>query len=94
MDLIETLAGKGQVFRGDKRISEVLYDINVYQERIDTSSHDGPSSIPGLKTATLGLNHHVGDVGEKLTLVLEDGRKMDFFVMNHNNNYQPTGPIE
>ena len=92
MDFVEKLSGKGKVFEGTKFIADVDYDISVYQDRIDTSSHDGPSSVPGLKRVVLALNRHVGEIGGKLTLVLEDGKKMDFFVSG-NRLFTPTGPI-
>ena len=92
MDFVENLSGSGQVFDGDKKVADVAYDINVYQDRVNTSSHDGNSSIPGLKTVVLHLDEPVGPVGRKLTLVLNDGRKLDFLVRAYNN-FALTGPI-
>ena len=92
MEFVEKLSGDGQVFDGVKKIADVAYEINVYQERINTSTHGDDSSIPGMKRAVLALNKPVGVMGGKLTLLLKDGRKMDFHVMGYNN-YAPTGPI-
>jgi hypothetical protein len=91
-DLIETLEGNGQVFDGDKKLADVTYQINVYQDRINTSSHSGTSSIPGLKTVTLNLNKDVGAVGDELVLILEDQRKLRFFVRS-SNSYAAMGAI-
>ncbi len=94
-DLLECLRGKGRVFDGEKPLAIVQYEVLTYQEYIDTSSLDkGHSKIPGLKRMECRLRPFppINMIRTRLTLVMDDGRKIDFLVKG-DNAVKPTGGI-
>ena len=92
MRLLETLAGQGHVFDGTQKLSDVNYELRIYQEEKDATSHASTTreSIGGLKEMELDLSDGYFPVGSKLTLRLEDARRVDFWVLSVNS-FKPTG---
>jgi hypothetical protein len=94
-DLPECLSGKGSVFDREKFLAVVQYEVLIFQEYIDTTSLDkGPSRIPGLKRIECRLDPSpaINIIGNRLTLVMDDGRKLDFLVTGEND-FRTTGGI-
>lgn len=79
---METLTGKGKLLQGEQEI-DIRYQIDVYQDRIDTSTRSGKSSAPGLKSLEItGEVSEFLDIGATYTLVLKDGRRCQVFVQS------------
>jgi hypothetical protein len=90
MKLVETLRGKGTVIAagGAKPVS---YVINIYQTQIPVGNGQ---TIPGLKENRGRITPGVfGVTSERLTLQLNDGRTLAFFVSDMQGNIQGTGGI-
>jgi len=87
LERIELLIGTGHVFEGPKEIATVHYRIEVFREKIQSPAFSGSKTVDGL-IVILGAVNPVGASisvlfnKRALTLVFEDGRKMDFFVSN------------
>ena len=89
MKHVETL-GKGTVIAasGTKPVS---YVISVYQTQIPVGNGQ---TIPGLKENRGRITPGVFDVTpERLTLQLNDGRTLAFFVSDQHGSIQGTGGI-
>jgi hypothetical protein len=81
-ELIEKLVGDGRVLNGETVVAQVRYEVRSYQRYTDSSHLVGPGLIPvsrRLECDLFGLPKELA-VGERLTLVLNDGRKVDFYV--------------
>jgi hypothetical protein len=72
------LIGTGEVYDGEQLVATVRYDINVERERVLVRPGE---YVWGLQTAHGSIQTLTGNVefGEMLTLVLEDGRRVEFF---------------
>ena len=97
---LESPEGIGEVWEKDKIIARVNYSLYVQQEIIIMKSFDttdeaeGMKSISGSISVIEGEKHLFGR--DRLTLNMQDGRKIDFFVsrfspMDENIEIQPTG---
>ncbi|MGD1154531.1 MAG: hypothetical protein ABSA41_01755 [Terriglobia bacterium] len=92
--LRERLSGKGRLFQNGKLLGAVQYEVRVYPVYVDTSTLEGPSRIPGVPRVECRLDPSPGVSmsHQRLTLVMDDGRKLDFFVIGENV-VKPTGEI-
>lgn len=95
-EVVDRFSGIGTVWDGTQKLGEAEYDLVVSQRGIDTSTHEGQSSVRGKKsvsgtlTPTEDTDFSSGDLlGERLTLELKDERKIDFLVKSLSG----TGPI-
>jgi hypothetical protein len=74
----EELIGRGNLYQGDTLICDVIYEIHVFQELIETNTSQ--ASDQELK-ACYGSLHASGYLfnllGQEMTLHLEDGRYLD-----------------
>jgi hypothetical protein len=97
---IENPEGVGEVWEKDKKVAKVTYNLDVQQEILITESFNKTSELEGMKyisgsiTILEGEKHLIGR--DKLTLNMQDGRKIDFFIthfnpMVDNIQIQPTG---
>jgi len=82
-EIIEHLNGIGHVWEGGQDICKVQYHIEVLQDRIKLTSFgisriDGFKRIRGIVTPIGKSIHEI--FGKTLTLVFENGKKLDFFV--------------
>jgi len=83
---LESPEGVGEVWQGDKRIAQVEYSLDVQKEIIITESFDGTNELEGKSFISgsifvlEGEKHLIGR--DILTLYMQDGRKIDFFVTN------------
>ncbi len=86
---IESLKGTGQVYKSARELVEVSYSLNVQavtpvdRVRKETTQWEEPKSVSGWITVLAG---EVRDLWtrDRLTLHLEDARKIDFFVTRYN----------
>lgn len=76
LDVIEQCSGVGRIYdENGQHIGESRYDLQVLQE-----VHDSPTGdVPGLKRIE-GTVEVIADIGRALTIHLEDGRRLDFFI--------------
>ncbi len=94
--VVERVSGTGEIFEGEKRIrDEARYSLTVSQEffhtRPDSEPVEGLKSITGV-IETDDIFPLVGN--DKLTLHLEDGRRLGFFFSNINGSIAPTTSLE
>ncbi len=95
--VIERLTGAGKVYRenGDL-LGDAQYDLRVIQEFKDVGTKDGPELLPGLKDVVghvTGLDNLVL-IGAELTLHLEDGRRLRFFVTDQDGRIGASGGLQ
>jgi hypothetical protein len=76
--VIEKPSGQGWVFKGQKLIGEVAYELEVIQNIVREST--GESIITG-KIRRIGSSSMLWGT-EQYTLHLKDKRKLDFFCVN------------
>jgi hypothetical protein len=92
-DIVERLNGQGRVLIDDREVAHVTYSIDVTQEYVDTSSMEGRSRIPGMKSASGQLQIFQGpidlEMAQEWTLVLSDGRRCHC-ILSHVS--LPSGP--
>jgi len=84
--VIETLTGAVKVFKEGQFISDVEYTVEL------PSRHNNPLAgrCAKLRIVPISvLNEHFGP--EKFTLLMEDGRKQDFFVFSHEGDCAAPG---
>jgi len=94
--ILENVKGMGAVYHGEEFIRELGYDITVWQEWLHSS---GAAPIEGLQEITglvFDINSPIGVAdlvdGRVLTLHLEDGRRLDFFIRNSDGEIANSGP--
>jgi hypothetical protein len=93
-DTFGDFVGDGQVLNGQTLIAHVGYAVRFYPTFIEARSTSG-GSVPGLprvECVLIGL-HSIGPSQEQLTLVMDDGRRLNFYVVDGSGRVQPTGPI-
>jgi hypothetical protein len=81
-DSFDKLVGNGRVLNGETFVAEVRYEVRIYQRYIDSSHLVGHGTLPGtqrLECNLFGLPKELA-VRDRLTLVMNDGRKVDFYV--------------
>jgi len=85
---IELLRGTGRIYEGSQEIATANYHIEVFQEKIECITDTGMSTVGGLKELCGTIDPVDSSIrvlfGKDLTLVFEDGRKVDFAVSNAN----------
>jgi hypothetical protein len=94
-DSVDEFIGRGRVVKGDIAVADVDYEVRVYRQFIDSRHVANQAVIPGLPhlECTLpGLPKTVS-FQDRLTLVMSDGRKLDFYISGSGGSVQPTGPI-
>jgi uncharacterized protein YxjI len=81
---VGTLTGLGDLLEGDEHVAKAHYSITIWQERIDTSTLEKRSSIPGVKSATGGITVTTGAsflmVGDTFKLRLSDGKVCNVYI--------------
>ena len=82
--------GDGRVLNGQKLIGRVRYAVVVCQTHIEAPSVSG---LPQVACVLTGLPNNIGKSQEQLTLVMDDGRRLNFYVVDSSGRVQPTGPI-
>ncbi len=97
--VVERLSGAGTVYREDgDLLGNAQYDLRVYQEFKDVGTKDGPELLPGLKDIeghVTGLdNFALTNEGAKLTLRLEDGRSLRFYVTDLDGRIGASGGLQ
>ena len=92
--MLQRLIGTGRVVEGRKTVAkEVKYELNFEQSvMIEFKSLGAKGSLAGLKNFEGVLDLVQGNKNElvpdhELTLVLEDGIKLDFMITKHDAKY-------
>lgn len=88
MKLIENLSGIGEVFEINTSIGKVNYIVSVFQEMI--GGEEGLKQASGKISTDFVMMNRLFD-GNNLHLVLEDGRKINFFMKNTDGDVQFSG---
>jgi hypothetical protein len=94
MRLVEQLSGVGAVLRADGSVlGQHRYRLNVWQEMHNA----GGQQIEGLRSidGVVKFDGAVGIdlIGEDLTLVLEDGRRLPFLLEDTDGRIAPSGSL-
>jgi hypothetical protein len=91
--LLERLRGEGKVFAGEKFLADVRYDVRVYQDYEEVQLLEGPiTRTPTSRSVQLNISPAIGaGLGERLTLHMSDGRKLDFFLTSPDGTCTGTG---
>ncbi len=80
---VEHLVGVGQVFEQSKEVTSVNYNIKVLKKMIKIRTMTEASIIEGMEQIqgfVKPINNTLALRGENFTLVIEDGRQLDFFM--------------
>src|SRR5688500_11707258 len=94
--LIDSIRGKGKVFKDDKPVLDVNYAIRIYQEMLQTRDE----VIPGMKRFEGQLDTKEPQEISRLmmapgdneyVLKLEDGRRLKFLFSSNDGTIQATG---
>ena len=91
-DVVRTLQGAGTVMDGDTILARVQYRIEVRRGYLSDVSPLGTEDVPTLERAQgtltpIGPNDIVPAQSKELALVLEDGRRMQFYVTEAGDGY-------
>jgi hypothetical protein len=94
----ESFEGSGKLQNGDGGALEVSYSLSVIRTFIDTRTHDGAGQIPGSETiegSISGLDEFtlLTLIGKPLTLVLQDGRRLNCHLKNPDGRIKATGGL-
>ena len=94
----ERFEGSGQLRNKDGGALEVSYALSVVRTFIDTRTHDGDGQIPGPETiegSISGLDKFtvLTLIGKPLTLVLQDGRRLNCHLKNPDGRIAATGGL-
>jgi len=84
--VIETLTGNGKLFKRAEYIADVEYAVEI------PSRHNNLAVSKCVQLRIMPesvLCQHFGP--EKFTLIMEDGRKQDFFVFSHEGDCAASG---
>jgi len=81
--VIETLNGLGKIYKGEKCISDALYNLDIIQEYLVSRALSGNQELPGMIEISGYVSVIKGEKdlcnGEVMTLELKDKRKWKFF---------------
>ena len=66
----------------DQIVRKSSYDIRVWQEYTQVRDSDGTSWLPASKRIDGRVFDEVPRVGDRLYIILDDGRRFNFFVTN------------
>lgn len=94
----QDLSGTGKVLEESQVLTTVQYQLREIQEYIITSTKKGTDKTPGLKE-WVGVidapSHELHDLfgKENLTLELEDGKKINFFLKNTDGELAISGGL-
>ena len=82
-DLVKKVSGQGKVFSGERFVANVQYRIRIWPRVETVDLLTGPPMIePPSEDTELDITEPIAAaVGELLTLHLEDGRKLDFWIV-------------
>lgn len=92
MNKIGSLIGVGAVYQNDTPLGKGNYELDIYQEFIDSSSLQGGARTPGLKR----IEGHVQGtfpIGRILKLVTAQGQTLNFFIADSDGNIRASGPF-
>jgi hypothetical protein len=89
-----TFIGNGRVLNGEALVAKVRYEARVYLQYIEASNLTGGGPIPGLPRLDCKLSGPPEAVSlhDRLTLVMNDGSKLNFYALS-DGTVKPTGGI-
>jgi hypothetical protein len=79
-----SMAGNGEVKSGDTLLAKVDYHLDFYQHFDEGHTTEGHYSIPSMKEieGTVRGRGSVLPMGDKLTLITNEGYSLHFFIQN------------
>lgn len=83
----EKLNGNGRVLNGDTFVADVEYEVRIYGQYIKSSHLSGHGVIPAmprLECDIFGLPRVLSSQ-VRFTLVMNDGRKLNFYATGHDS---------
>ena len=94
----ERFEGGGQLRNVDGGALEVSYSLSIIRTFIETGTHDPDGQIPGLETiegSISGLDTFalLTLIGKPLTLVLQDGRRLNCHLKNPDGRITAIGGL-
>ncbi len=97
-ETLERFEGSGELRNKDGGALEVSYSLSVIRTFIDTGTHAGDGQIPGPETiegSISGLDNFtlLTLIGKPLTLVLQDGRRLNCHLKNPDGLIKATGGL-
>jgi hypothetical protein len=92
-ELVKTLTGKGEVSEDGTKICNARYKLRIYQEFIITERKEKVEGNQETKGTISGCDLDLLLGKEKLTLHLNDGTHLDFFVKNNQGVICATGGL-
>jgi hypothetical protein len=92
-ELVKTLTGKGEVSEDGMKICNARYKLRIYQEFIITERKEKVEGNQETKGTISGCDLDLLLGKEKLTLHLNDGTRLDFFVKNNRGGICATGGL-
>jgi hypothetical protein len=97
-DTSESFEGSGKLQNRDGGALEVSYSLSVIRTFIDTGTHAGDGQIPGSETiegSISGLDKSTLStlIGKPLTLILQDGRRLNCYLKTPDGRITATGGI-
>ena len=97
-ELSEQLSGAGPVYRkGGDFVDQARYELRVYQNYSDASGMGDPATLPGLRDIegrVTGLdNFALVPDRTRLTLHLQDGRRLDFQIIDLDGGIVADGDL-
>jgi hypothetical protein len=86
--ILESPTGQGEIYQEDKFLQTVNYHLTHYEEVLTANSFGGSSEVEGSQgiEGTLRDGQIFNLVGERLTLHLNDGRRLNFFFRHSNGS--------
>jgi hypothetical protein len=91
-----SLKGKGRVLRGADVLAEVSYEVTEHKNYENSSHFASQAKNPAMSDWTLrleGLPKKLWRISDRLTLEMNDGRKLNFF-MQTDGSTKVTGRIQ
>jgi hypothetical protein len=92
-ELVKTLTGKGEVYEDGTKICNASYKLRIRQEFIITERKEKVEGHQETKGTISGCDIYLLLEKEKLTLHLNDGKRLDFFVKNERGVIYATGGL-
>lgn len=92
MGKVDHYSGKGKVFNGSELIGIVHYDLKVYR-RQGSAGEENRSAGPQPAQDIFGFIAPLTPLNMPLTLELENGKKLDFCMVNVLGGIKAAGPL-
>jgi len=88
---IDAFSGSGTLYKDDERVSDVEYNLRVFQEFIDGSP--GLKYVVGNISCDSTILFRLVASGDLHTLHFEGKKRLKLFISNSDGTVSPSGPI-